>query len=97
MFKMPSVALGDTVLWKHNRGSLEKTPAIVTRVGQEGISLLVIPPESRGGFSRDGVRHTDDPMNLKLVHSDTGVWEYTETHRRLLAVEESLANLKPAK
>jgi hypothetical protein len=86
MFKMPPIALGDTVLWKHNRGSLEKTPAIVTRVGQEGISLLVIPPESRVGFSRDGVRHIDDPQNVKVVHSDTGVWEYTETHKLLLAV-----------
>lgn len=93
-FTMPPVAIGDIVLWRHNVGSHDPAPAVVTRVGQFGISCVMFPPEQRVGTVRDGVRHSSDPANKTVISSDTGVWDHTETHKRFLALEASLA--KPA-
>lgn len=85
-FTMPPIAKGDVVLWKHNHGSAEQAPAIVTDVGQSGISVLMFAPGQRQGTVRDGVRHSTDPANKTVISSDVGVWDYTETHLKWLTL-----------
>jgi hypothetical protein len=85
-FVMPPIAQGDIVLWKHNTTSQETAPAIVTEVGQFGIAVVMFAPGQRQGTTRDGVRHASDPALKTVITSDTGVWDYTETHKRLLAL-----------
>jgi hypothetical protein len=85
-YSMPPVAQGDIVLWRHNVGSLDSAPAIVVEVGQFGIAVVMFSPGSRQGTIRDGVRHCSDPALKTVISSDTGVWDYTDTHKRLLAL-----------
>lgn len=77
-FKMPKVALGDIVLWRHNRVSPEPAPAVVTGVGDRAISLSIVVPGSVRVIPKDGVRHDTDP-EVDRVLNEAGVWGYTET------------------
>jgi hypothetical protein len=86
---MPPIAQGDIVLWKHNPASQETAPALVTEVGQFGIAVVMFAPGQRQGTTRDGVRHVSDPALKTVITSDTGVWDYTETHKRLLALSNT--------
>lgn len=96
-YKMPAVHVGDIVLWKHNVGSNDPAPAVVTKVGQAGIGVLMLPPDSRVGTPRDGVRHVSDPALATVLSSDTGVWDYTFSHYenadRLKDLEQAVAAL----
>jgi hypothetical protein len=85
-YTMPPIAQGDVVLWRHTRDSHETAPALVVEVGQLGISVLLFSPGSRQGTIRDGVRHASDPALKTVIQSDTGVWDYSETHKRILAL-----------
>jgi hypothetical protein len=77
---MPKISLGPC-LWRYAPGA-EPSAALVTRVNRETVSVIVFPPDSRGGSPRDGVRHSSDPRVPKLATSnDTGVWDYCEDHR----------------
>jgi hypothetical protein len=99
-FTMPPIAVGDVVLWRHNVGSALPAPALVTGTGQFGVSVVMFPPDQKVGTVRDGVRHSSDPANRVVISSDTGVWDYTETHKLLLALRDLAAvqqGAKPAK
>lgn len=96
-YTMPPIAQGDVVLWRHNVGSIETAPALVTDVGQSGISCLMFSPGQRQGTARDGVRHASDPALRTVITSDTGVWDYTETHKRLLALFHTWGSAETAK
>lgn len=84
-FEMPRVHLGQIVLWRHARQASEPAPAIVTRVGQQALSVIIFPTESKVGITRDGVRHCTDPA-LATIQSDAGVWEYTDGDRVVVEV-----------
>lgn len=88
-YRMPEVNLGDIVLWSYRPGG-DPAPAFVTQVGQEAIGLVYFPPDSRVGTPRDGVRHVSDPAAAR-VESDAGVFDFTATHKRLLALADAPA------
>ena len=76
-FDMPAVRLGDTVCWfidadPHSPPTL----AFVTRVGDRGISLAVIPPESYNIAPKSGVPHASDPRVQQLLDRDAGCWQH---------------------
>ena len=72
------------VLWRHAPGG-EASPAAVTKVGKQALSLMIFPPDSRVGVPKDGVRFIDDPF-LKANVTDGGVWDYTDEHKLLMTV-----------
>jgi hypothetical protein len=76
-FRMPSIYLGEIVLWSHAKGG-DTYAGIVTRVGDKAISLFMMPPDSRRGEIRDGVRHVDDPELPKII-SESGCWRDTRS------------------
>jgi hypothetical protein len=84
----------------HNVGSAEPAPALVTRVGQFGSrSSCSRPPEGRHRPRRRAAHRR--PRQREGRHqSDTGVWDYTESHKLLLALRDLAAvqqGAKPAK
>ena len=74
-FQMPRPYVGEVVLHRLNRGG-EATPALVQRVGEKAVSLLVLPEGQRNGTPRDGVRYLDDP-DFRPERDDTGCWDFT--------------------
>jgi hypothetical protein len=88
---MPHVYLGQVVLWKHNKGSENPAPAIVTGTGQLAISVLIFPSGSHVGIPRDGVRHVSDPALATMVESNSGVWDYTEGDQPAISPKPQLA------
>ena len=81
-FVMPPAP--SVVLWRHAPGG-EPSPAAVTKVGKQAISVLIFPPDSRIGVPKDGVRFADDPF-LKANVTDGGIWDYTPEHKLLLSL-----------
>lgn len=95
-FVQPPVSLGDVVLWRHNRASVDPAPALVTRVGPMAVSVLIFATDSKNGIIRDGVRHESDPTAATVI-SDAGVWSYSESGKLLSALAQAaaLAGSKP--
>lgn len=85
-YKMPSIRLGQTVLWRHQPHSDPET-AVVTQVGSGQISVTVFPAGSRVGVTKNGCRHISDPSLPRVVHHE-GVWDYTDWDKKILAVIE---------
>lgn len=91
-YKMPRP--GSIVVWRSSPNA-DSCLAIVTAVGQQGLSCMLFPPDSKMGLPRDSVRHVDDPWNkLHGVSADSGVWDYTGDEKRLLALEAVVEGLK---
>lgn len=78
-FKMPAVELGDTVFW-HLDGddSVSPTAAIVTELGEQGISLAIVPPGTYNVQPRSGVPHCDDPRVRQMLDHDVGCWQHRD-------------------
>jgi hypothetical protein len=82
-YKMPPVSLGDTVLWLHERGRKDPQAAIVTSVGRETINVSLLVDDQRLLIPKTGARHVTDPGLAKMVQYPGGVWDYTETGRKI--------------
>ncbi len=87
-YRMPSIEPGEIVVWAYTPDA-ESYAAIVTRVGNNAISLFMIPPDSRRGELKDGVRHVDDP-DLPRLMSEGGCWRDT----RSMALLRDLGRLR---
>jgi hypothetical protein len=86
---MPPISIGDPCVWRHSPGHAA-TAAQVTRVGREAVSLILFPPDSRGGVVKDGVRFIGDPELPRLAHNDTGCWDYTARQKLVNVVLDGL-------
>lgn len=76
-FTMPSVSIGDIVLWYHAADkNVIPRPAIVTYVGADTISCSIIERDSNTLLCADGVRHTDDPTILVPEARESGSWSH---------------------
>lgn len=87
-YKMPSIFPGEIVLWSHTPDA-EAYAAVVTRVGYNAVSLFMMPPDSRRGEIRDGVRHVSDPELPRLIN-EGGCWRDT----RSMALLRELGRLR---
>ena len=76
-FKRPKVKLGDRVCW-HGDADEGSPPmmALVTEVGDNKITLAIIPPGSYNIQPMSGVPHADDPRVQKLLDKDAGCWQH---------------------
>ena len=74
-FKMPSVSVGDIVLfWDRGVRLGAPMPAVVIKVNPSSVLLRCLGTLK----SRDGVRHADDPM-LKVGEQDAnGSWDFAD-------------------
>jgi len=83
----PKVSLGQTVLFRTSPSD-DPTPAIVTVVGEQVISVTCIVPNAKSVFPRTTVRHISDPgVQSMVVHCD-GVWDHTEEYKQLVYLLE---------
>ncbi len=89
------LAIGDRVLWyAHGQISSQPSTALVVEVFNNTGRLLVQNRGSITPFSKDGVRHIDDPFvrDNKDAVLESGAWDWTERDKqieaRLAALEE---------
>lgn len=88
-FRMPKP--GAVVIWRHVIGG-DPSPAVVTKLGRQGISVMVFPPDSRVGIPKDGVRHISDPQVKTQVMPESGIWDHTDETKLLLALARNLVD-----
>lgn len=74
-YQMPHVALGDIVLWRHDK-SCAPVVAIVTSVAGESVELAILFPGFYNFQAKAGVRHIDHPDQDYPIITETGVWEH---------------------
>lgn len=92
------LSIGDRVLWyAHGQINNQPSVALVVEVFNGTGRLLV---QSRGSitpFSKDGVRHIDDPFvkNNNDAILESGAWDWTDNDKqiesRLAVLEELMA------
>lgn len=78
----PAKPITELVLWAPSPDS-EPSPAIVTAVGVDSISVAVFAPEGRGVTPKEGVRHRLDPGFGRLIDQSGGVWDYSNVDKRI--------------
>jgi hypothetical protein len=71
------------VLWRHVIGGTP-SPAAVTQVGRDAISVMIFPPDSRAGVPKDAVMHISDPRARTLVSPESGLWDYPPEYSAIL-------------
>jgi hypothetical protein len=78
------------VLWRHTPDG-EAYPAVVTSAGRSAISVMVFPPDSRGGLPKTGVLHAGDPrLKGHTPDADAGCWDFTDESKLLRSLAEQL-------
>jgi hypothetical protein len=93
VFQMPIPTIG-LVVWRHTPDS-EPYAAVVTKRGKTAISVMVFPPDSRGGLPKDGVLHINDPrLKGTQASPDSGCWDFTDATKELKALVDSLGGGK---
>jgi len=94
-WKMPSVDVGETVLFRPHDGA-EAQMAFVSRVGKDTVELWVLSP-GYGGNDRASVRHKDDPRLADSVEwKKFGTWEHRPRDPRFAHLSERLSALEKA-
>lgn len=90
-YKMPSVELGDKVLYYRHEGA-KPALALVTDASSRTVTLWVITP-GYGGVERPSVHHVDDPgVNEFPAWKDYGFWAPRPS--KLIAIQEKVALLE---
>lgn len=94
-YEMPAVEVGQLVIWfptgaKSNDG----LPAIVTNVHARTVALSVFSLNTYNLLLRDGVRHVGDPTSRQTELMESGAWDHTAAHRRLLDLDQRLEALQ---
>lgn len=98
-FQMPSVSVGDLVLWHSDPAGSEEGVLgwVVEKPGRESISILVFTQS--GGFAeRKSVRHKDDPFWRESEAAPNwmqwGAWREHETTALLKELKAHLTRMK---
>jgi hypothetical protein len=81
-YKQPSVSVGDTVLWSYHKGN-EKVLGLVTLNSGSTVNLTLFGDGSNGIRTVRGAKHVSDPMLRTMIDNPGGVWDYTETTRKI--------------
>ena len=93
VWKMPEVGIG-AIVWWHGTGkrSREHGPiaAMVTKVNHRSVALSIVDSSNAMFKIRDGVRHVDDPDTNDSERYEDGCWDFTDEHRRLGKLEQSI-------
>lgn len=93
-YEMPVVDVGDIVTWfPTGAKSNEGLPAIITKVHPRTVALSVFSLNTYNLLLRDGVRHVGDPAARQTELMESGAWDHTAAHYRLLAMEEMVKEL----
>ena len=88
-FKMPTVCIGQTVLWRPSPGG-DAVAATVVRVGDDAIEVMCHVSGLLNHYARGGVRHKDDPWLLTHPMAEQqGCWDYTDWFKDYVAFLES--------
>lgn len=74
-FLMPTVDVGDIILWRSEPKATDEVPALVVRAGDDAIAVQVFIPDMEKSWPRDGVRHLTDPR-WTAESGDGGVWRH---------------------
>lgn len=97
-FFMPSVSIGEIVLWHHAADkNVVPRPAIVTYVGADTISCSIIERDSNTLMCADGVRHVDDPTILVPEARESGSWSHVKASKQSAQQTTKGAQLTAAK
>jgi hypothetical protein len=93
-FKMPSVKVGDQVLWRPGLDpTLEPRIAFVTGVSEHSVELSVIEGGFHNFLTRSAVRHRDTP-NLRVEeYEDVGLWEEGKHTKAVATLEAKVMQL----
>jgi hypothetical protein len=81
-YKQPSVSPGDMVLWSFHKGN-EQVVGLVTANTGGTLNLTLFGDGSSGLRTVRGARHVSDPMLRTMVEAPGGVWDYTESTRKI--------------
>ena len=97
MDELPTVEVGDVVLWSPDYGA-SPAPALVVAVGgvnnRSRIDVQIIHLEAMTLGLRSGVPHQDDPSNKIIADEDVGVWRKGPMSLRLEQLMEQLEDIK---
>ena len=92
-YEMPSVALGDFVLYRPHEDA-DPNLGIVIGLSKRAVSLWVFVP-SFGGVEKFSVHHKDDPGLAEWPEwKSFGVWEHRPDESRLAILSEKVALLE---
>lgn len=92
LFVMPSVRVGQSVMWYPDWRSKDGVPAMVTSVGENSIAVSLFIAGALQVLPKDSVHHRADPDkaaldNLCRADNPCGVWDYVEDGRDSKAME----------
>lgn len=95
--KLPTVEVGDIVLWAPDPGA-KAVPAMCVAVGsisnRSKIDVSVMHPQTMTLDVRSGVPHRDDPRNKIVPDEEVGVWEIGPMLYRFEQMEGWMEDLK---
>ena len=72
---------------------LEWSPALVTRINRNTVSVVVFSIDARMGVPKDGVRYVNDPGSQSISPDEGGVWDFTVDQkilRELMGITEEV-------
>lgn len=90
-YRMPAVAIGDSVMWHDDATADPTAMALVTAVGSESITVAVLGEGYQNFIVRTGVRHIDHPNQELIRATDQGAWSRRPSDLELL---DRLADLE---
>ncbi len=76
-WQMPTVEVGQLVLWTWNRSAERPSVGIVTAVGRETVNLSLHTENTKDHVFKTGVRNENDPFLQRSPEHDGGVWKLT--------------------
>lgn len=96
--KRPPVTVGEPVTWYREASRLHAVPAMVYKVGDRNISVMLLAPGLLGQVV-DSVLHIDDPKlaENQALRLHNGGWDWTvqykQFNQRIKMLEERVAAL----
>lgn len=89
-FTMPKPELGQVVYFRRDNTS-PPAAAVVTEIGERGLSLAILVPGAQNNYVRDGVHHITDPMLNHGERAKNGNWDFSPRDK---AIDALLRELK---
>jgi hypothetical protein len=99
-WKMPKPLFPMVMWYFHQPGTrlqMAECPAIVTKVYDGMLDLMVFPTQLSQGQPRSGVKHCLDPSLEKMAEPNMGgVWDFTAAERELRDLREDFMDATTA-
>lgn len=89
-YVMPSIGVGQAIIWYPDRSAIEGYSAIVTQAGERALSVAIFYPGATSMLSKNGVRYREDPDTDIIDRAEEGVWEFAldRKHLSMAAIKE---------